>query len=121
MMLNDFVQRVKTGNDVDFQDTMAIIAEHYHYQPVDFTNGIDKPIHNPAGTNEGSCKIFAFALLHDFNQTQTLTLFGAYYRQDVLNNPGGNDHQNIRTFMRDGWAGIRFEGQALAAKDLRAG
>ncbi|MGV2481618.1 UNVERIFIED_CONTAM: HopJ type III effector protein, partial [Salmonella enterica subsp. enterica serovar Weltevreden] len=27
--------------------------------------------------------------------------------------PDATDHQNIRHFMRSGWAGIAFEGEAL--------
>jgi hypothetical protein len=46
----------------------------------------------------------------------TLALFGDYYRMDVLQHPEGNDHQNIRRFMQDGWAGIAFDGEALQAR-----
>lgn len=118
MMLNEFVNRVTSGEDVDFEDTMAVIAEHYHYSPTEFHNGVDQPLLNQAGCNEGSCKIFAFARLHQFNQQQTLALFGDYYRKDVLLNPDGNDHQNIRNFILDGWDGIVFKGEALQAKDV---
>jgi len=117
MMLNDFIDRVKTGQAVDFQDTMAVIAAHYHYQPTEFSNGVQQPLLNEAGKNEGSCKIFAFAKIHQLSQQQTLALFGDYYRKDVLENPEGTDHQNIRTFIRDGWDGIIFKGEALTAKD----
>lgn len=95
---------------------MAVIAEFYHYQPTEFGNGLNQSLINEAGRNEGSCKIFAFAKLHQLTVEQTLALFGDYYRQDVLNNPEGNDHQNIRNFMRDGWEGIVFKGEALQAK-----
>ncbi|MGH8558319.1 MAG: HopJ type III effector protein [Methylococcales bacterium] len=39
---------------------------------------------NDAGTNEGSCKIFFFALLHGLEKDKTLKLFGDYYRIDIL-------------------------------------
>ncbi len=113
MTLNDFVGRVKSGETVSFQDTMAVIAEYYDYRPTKFSNGIQDPLVNEAGHNEGSCKIFAFAKLHGLDQTQTLALFGDYYRKDVLENPEGDDHRNIRTFMRDGWEGIVFNSEAL--------
>lgn len=116
MTLDDFISRVKSGESVDFQDTMAIIAEHYDYQPAEFSNGIQEPIINEAGRNEGSCKIFAFAGLQSLDEAQTLALFGDYYRKDVLGNPKGNDHQNIRNFMRDGWAGIKFKSEVLTLK-----
>lgn len=116
MELNDFLSRIKVGEAVDFQDTMAAIDEHYHYSPTRFSNGLAEPMINEAGRNEGSCKIFAFARLHDLTAEQTLSLFGDYYRKDVLDNPDGSDHQNIRRFMRDGWDGIVFSGEALQAK-----
>ncbi|OAI01113.1 HopJ type III effector protein [Methylomonas methanica] len=116
MMVNDFLQRVKSGQPVEFQETIALIAEHYDYQPTEFSNGLQQPLVNEAGRNEGSCKIFAFAKLHQLTVEQTLALFGDYYRQDVLGNPAGKDHQNIRNFMRDGWDGIVFKGEVLQAK-----
>ncbi len=116
MKLNDFLQRVKIGQVIDFQETMSVIAEHYRYRPTEFSNGLTEPLINEAGRNEGSCKIFAFAKLHNLTPGQTLSLFGDYYRKDVLGNPDGSDHQNIRHFMRDGWEGIVFGGEALEAK-----
>jgi hypothetical protein len=55
-------------------------------------------------------------LLNNLNQEQTLACFGDYYREDVLKNPEGNDHGNIRNFMNTGWNGIKFEDQALQVK-----
>lgn len=116
MMLNEFINRVKSGQAIDFKDSMALISEHYTYQPTEFSNGLQQPLINQAGQNEGSCKIFAFAKLQGLGQAQTLALFGDYYRKDVLDNPDGTDHQNIRNFMRDGWQGIAFKSEALTAK-----
>ncbi|HHI94926.1 MAG TPA: hypothetical protein ENK04_15735 [Gammaproteobacteria bacterium] len=31
----------------------------------------------------------------------------------MLQNPEGNNHENIRTFMRQGWHGVQFEQSAL--------
>jgi len=71
---------------------------------------------NEAGQNSGSCKIFAFAQRHGLSQQQALACFGTYYRDDVLQNPNGTDHQNIRNFMDTGWPGIAFDGEPLHAK-----
>ena len=117
MSLTAFIEKVKALENVSFNDTLNVIAENYDYQPTEFSNGQnDDVVINAASQNEGSCKIFAFALLNGLDQQQTLNLFGDYYRQDVLNNPDGTDHQNIRNFMRYGWDGIRFKGTALTAK-----
>ncbi len=113
MSLNTFLEKIHSNTPVSFNETIAIITEHYHYQPAEFSNGL---LVNKAGSNEGSCKIFAFALIHSLTEQQTLKLFGDYYH-DVLNDPNGESHQNIRNFMRDGWQGIRFKNQALITKN----
>ena len=117
MSLASFIEKVKNHENVSFAETIAVISEHYHYQATEFCNGLNEHLLvNQAGTNEGSCKIFAFAQLNGLDQQQTLNLFGDYYRQDVLNDPNGTGHQNIRNFMIYGWDGIRFNGVALTAK-----
>jgi len=98
--------------NVEFKQVMQVINENYHYQATAFTNG---EAVNEAGTNEGSCKIFAFAHLNKLNQAQTLACFGDFYRTDVLANPDGDDHANIRNFMMTGWPGIKFNAIALQA------
>jgi HopJ type III effector protein len=117
MTLEKFIERVIQGEAISFHETIVVITENYYYQPTEFSNGLNEDILiNPAGINEGSCKIFAFARLHQLNQQQTLNLFGDYYRLDVIANPNGTDHQNIRNFMRDGWQGIHFNSVALTLK-----
>ncbi|MDO6489262.1 HopJ type III effector protein [Colwellia sp. 6_MG-2023] len=96
---------------VEFEQVMQVIKDSYNYQPTSFTNG---ELVNQAGANEGSCKIFYFAQLNELNQQQTLACFGRYYREDVLENPLGDDHGNIRNFIKTGWQGIKFDAIALA-------
>jgi len=106
-LLDQIKQQEKS---IEFEQVMQIIKDNYHYQPVTFTNG---ELINEAGTNEGSCKIFYFAQLNKLNQQQTLACFGRYYREDVLANPAGNDHGNIRNFIKTGWQGVEFKSVAL--------
>jgi hypothetical protein len=114
MSLNSFLEKINRLDPVNFDETIAIITENYHYQATEFSNGLNEHILiSKAGTNEGSCKIFAFAKIHQLNPQKTLNLFGDYYRLDVLNNPQGTDHQNIRNFMNYGWEGICFKDDAL--------
>lgn len=117
MSLPAFVKKIQEGERVTFNETLQIITENYNYQPTEFYNGLgsDK-LTNAAGQNEGSCRLFAFAKLHHFDKAQTLNLFGAYYWEDVLNNPEGSDHQNIRQFTHYGWDGIQFSGNPLTPK-----
>ena len=99
MPLEQFLHKIYQNEPVSFHETIIVITENYHYQPTEFSNGIgDDVVVNPVGSNEGSCKIFAFAKLHKLNQQQTLNLFGDYYRIEVLQNPEGSGHQNIRNF-----------------------
>lgn len=111
MSLTAFLQRLReTPEQIEFADTLAVIEAHHDYTPTAFRNG---EVENTAGQNAGSCKIFAFGLLHGLDEAQTLACFGRYYRDDVLNHPAGSDHANIRTFMRSGWGGVSFAGPAL--------
>lgn len=109
MSIADFIKRLGRDESLDFEDTIALIEANYRYSPVAFDNAL---VHNPAGRNEGSCKIFAFALLNGLDREQALACFGRFYR-DVLANPGGTDHANIRAFMQTGMAGLHFHGRAL--------
>lgn len=117
-MSNPFVSAIQIDpGSVSFQKVIAHIDVHYYYTPNSFDNGEgDDCVNNAAGTNEGSCKIFSFAQLAGLSAEETLACFGDYYRNDVLNHPDGQDHTNIRTFMRHGWAGIHFQGSVLVAK-----
>lgn len=98
---------------IQFTEVIAYIDEHYDFTPSKFTNGNTV---NEAGQNNGSCKVFSFARLNGLSKEETLHLFGEFYREDVLKNPEGTDHQNIRNFMEYGWDGIAFEGKALHRK-----
>ncbi len=117
MSLNTFLEKVKSNQDISFDSTISIITEHYHYEPTEFSNGLNEDrLINAAGTNEGSCKIFSFSQLNQLTKQHTLNLFGDYYKKEVLEDPNGNGHQNIRNFIKYGWDGISFNKQALTAK-----
>lgn len=115
MTIDELITQIKTQPDaVEFQDVISCIEKYFEYTPTHFTNGQGHDVvMNQPGSNEGSCKIFAFATAKGLNEDETLACFGKYYRQDVLENPEAQDHTNIRTFMRHGWEGIRFEQSAL--------
>ena len=117
MTLTNFLQKAKNNEHVSFDETIAVITENYEYTPSEFKNGLtNKQLFNAAGSNEGSCKIFSFAQINQLNPQQTLGLFGDYYRKEVLDDPTGTGHQNIRNFIQYGWEGINFTQQALKAK-----
>ncbi len=113
MTLDEFIVAVEQA-PVAFTETMAVIASNYEYSAAGFHNGLEEGrIFNAAGTNEGSCKLFAFAKINGLGEQATLNCFGDYYTVDVLQNPEGQDHQNIRTFIDCGWKGIAFDSEPL--------
>jgi len=110
----DFLQKLKQHPEsISFEETMAVIEGNYDFKATTFNNG---DIINKSGENNGSCKLFAFAKLQGLTEQQTLNCFGLYYRDDVLKNPDGIDHQNIRHFINSGWSAIKFENQPLTLK-----
>ncbi|WP_432453790.1 MULTISPECIES: HopJ type III effector protein [unclassified Agarivorans] len=112
-VLGQFISKLtQAPHSIRFADSMTLIDTLYDFTPSAFSNGQQ---HNAAGENSGSCKIFAFAKQQGLDEQQSLALFGEYY-QDVLNTPDGNDHQNIRQFMTNGWSGIVFSQAALSEK-----
>ena len=114
MKLDVFLEKLKSAPDsIDFEDTMAVIEQLYEFTATTFKNG---ELTNEAGQNSGSCKLFAFAQLQNLTQQQTLNCFGRYYRDDVLQHPEAEDHQNIRNFIQTGWDGIYFESPPLQLK-----
>lgn len=116
MTIEDFLSKVKSNpGAVEFTETIALIDSAYTFNPCSFINGT---LVNEAGQNNGSCKIFSFAQIHGLSESDTLALFGHFYRNDVLNNAHGTDHQNIRNFMKTGWGGIKFSGHALVKINL---
>ena len=88
-----FEQLEKSAGDIQFKEVIAFIDEHYDFTPTKFTNGNTI---NEADENNGSCKVFSFAKLNALSKEETLALFGDFYRTDVLQNPDGDDHQNIK-------------------------
>ncbi|OTG97631.1 HopJ type III effector protein [Acinetobacter sp. ANC 4654] len=110
-MAQDLLTQLQTG-EAKFTDVIAYIEARYNHTPTAFKNGQQA---NAATENQGSAKVFSFAQLNDLDQVQTLSLFAEHYAA-VLATPETTDHQNIRQFMLNGWDGIQFEGEALAAK-----
>ena len=99
-------------NTTPFAKVIDFIDTNYQHQPTAFKNG---DTYNDATQNQGSARVFAFAILNNLDADDTLHLFAEHY-QAVLATPAGTDHQNIRQFMAHGWAGIAFEGEALILK-----
>ena len=114
MTIQTFKEKLKnTPKTIAFSETMAVIEANYEFTPTAFKNG---ELQNEIGQNSGSCKLFAFAKLEGFTKEETLACFGKFYYEDVLKDPNGNGHQNIRNFINSSFDGLTFEGIPLKEK-----
>ncbi|MDG6097092.1 hypothetical protein EXU34_06520 [Alteromonas sp. ZYF713] len=107
-------QLTNTPEQISFNDVIAFIDDNFAFTPTAFTNG---KVENEANQNNGSCKLLALGQYLKLTNEQTLALFGSYYRDDVLGNPDGIDHANIRNFMQTGAEGVTFELFPLESKN----
>jgi DNA-binding IscR family transcriptional regulator len=112
MTITELLAKLKSSPEsIEFNEVMDCIDANYSFTETAFTNGKQQ---NAAGENNGSCKLLYFAQLHDLTKNETLALFGKYYREDVLENHDGDDHQNIRQFMQSGFEALQFDGTPLS-------
>lgn len=112
MTQEEYLEALRSGESMKFEDLMSLIDDEYNYTPAAFTNG---EIYNSSNENQGSAKLFCFAAVNQLTPLETLHCFGQYY-QDVLNTPEGDSHANIRNFMTYGWEGLKFESPVLDRK-----
>ena len=111
LTMTELLEQLK-NEETNFSGVIAFIENRYQHTPTAFKNGGQL---NAADQNQGSAKLLYFAQLHHLSKEDTLALFAEHY-QAVLNTPDGNDHQNIRQFMENGWHGVAFEGEVLTEK-----
>lgn len=108
------LEKIKnTPTEISFEEVIAYIDKHYDFTPSAFTNGA---LQNTENQNNGSCKILFFSKINSLNKEETLHLFGDFYRKEVLLNPEGENHQNIRNFIKFGFEGLSFEKEVLTLK-----
>lgn len=114
MTIEDFKHKLKTTpKTIQFSETMSVIEANYNFTPTAFKNG---NLANKSNENMGSCKLLAFAKNQELTKEETLACFGDFYYNDVLENPDGTSHQNIRNFMEFGFKGLHFEHHPLKQK-----
>lgn len=114
MKIEAFLNKLKESPEaMNFSETMEVVDSNYEFTPTAFKNGA---LHNEEGQNSGSCKVFAFAKTQGLSKDETLACFGQYYFDEVLRDPKGAGHQNIRNFMKTGFEGINFDGNPLKVR-----
>ena len=107
-----YLEELRSGAIMDFDDLMALIDDNFNYTPASFTNG---DLQNASDENQGSAKLFCFGAVHQLTQLEVLHCFGQHY-QTVLNNPEDDSHANIRNFISYGWEGLKFDSPVLVKK-----
>lgn len=110
-MINNILTLLE-NKQIVFQDVLSYIEEYYTYTPSAFSNG---DLRNSAEENQGSARVFYLGHLHCLNEEQTLRLFAEHW-DNVLDTPEASNHQNIRQFMKTGWAEIKFNDCVLCPK-----
>ena len=110
MTISEFKNKLQNeASIIDFKETIKLIESNYNFTPSAFKNG---ELENHSTENQGSCKVFSFAIQEELSKEETLACFGQYY-VEVVNDPNGTGHQNIRNFMRTGFEGLSFENETL--------
>lgn len=92
------------GSTLMFADTMAAIDAAFEFFGTKFVNG---DVSSTSSENQGSSKILSLSQLVPMSKEDVLVLFGEHYR-DVLADPNGTNHANIRAFMKTGLDGVSF-------------
>lgn len=114
--LEAFLADAQAGR-TEFEETISLIDALFRVTVCAFQVGLPPhEVKNSAGANTGALRVLAFGKLLGLDKQTTLYLFGRHYR-DVVDNPHGDAHANIRAFMRDGWDGVSFAGQPLQPLD----
>ncbi len=101
--VQELLAALKSGES-HFSEVITFIDSRKEHQPVAFKNG---EITNEATQNQGSARVFLFAKEQNLDEEDTLRLFAEHY-QAVISDLNGDNHQNIRQFMKHGWAGVEF-------------
>jgi len=113
-----FNANLEMSGEVTFEEFTEMVNEFFETQLLEFKNG---DLLNKQGENEGSAMVLSYSALSNFDKETTLKLWGQYYRE-VLADPKGDSHQNIRNFMKYGWEGVPFEnGISLTRKNTGEG
>ena len=76
MTVLELIHQVKQAEVLMFSEVLSTIDASYNFTPTKFKNG---SVINEANTNNGSCKVFSFAKLHNLNSSETL-----FYLENII-------------------------------------
>jgi hypothetical protein len=113
MNTKEYLEQLRSGVKMNFSDFTNLIDQEYEFLNVAFTNS---DLVNSKEENQGSAKVFCFALMHSLSESETLRCFGEHY-QSVVDEPDNElSHINIRNFIKAGWKGVSINFSALQVK-----
>lgn len=92
------------NSDVQMDDVIAVCDREFEYTDSSFSVGA---VENKVGTNVKSSKILSFAYLTKMDTETALKCYGEVYRE-VLVDPDGDSHGNIRALMKGGTECVKF-------------
>ena len=114
MNTQQYLEQLKSGEEMKFLDFTDLIDNEYTFLPTAFMNA---DLANKDDENQGSAKVFCFGLMHSLSEREVVKCFGEYY-QSVLDSPQDqSSHLNIRSFMNSGWGGVTIDFSALTIKE----
>jgi hypothetical protein len=113
MNTQQYLEQLKSGDEMKFSDFIDLIDNEYTFVPTAFTNG---GLANKDDENQGSAKVFCFGLMHELSEYESLKCFGEHYQNVLETLADSTTHLNIRNFMRRGWKGISINVEALTKK-----
>jgi len=61
MTQEEYLEELRSGARMKFEDLIALIDDDYDYTPAAFSNG---EVSNTEDENQGSAKLFCFAAIH---------------------------------------------------------
>jgi len=114
MNTKQYLEKIKSSEVVDFNEFIDLIEQEYNFTNIAFNNG---NLHNKNDENQGSAKVFCFALLHNLSKEQTLRCFSQHYASVLNSKAEDKTHLNIRNFIKSGFAGLQIDKQALSFKN----
>ena len=108
-----YLKKLKSGVQMKFSDFLDLIESEYTFNNIAFENNGHL---NSNQENQGSAKVFCFALMHSLDEKDTIRCFGEHYKSVIESPEDVISHLNIRNFMKMGWEGVSIDKNALSVK-----
>jgi len=102
--------------ELSFAQIIDTLDQHFSFLPGAFSVG---QVESSESENQKSLRVLAFAQMMQLPKEQALKLWGEHYRQ-VLQEPEGTSHGNIRAFLVGGFEAVRLPSGVISVKTEEA-